>query len=125
LLVSQNLSDDQKAELASLSQEPYGHDLAKKVAKHLKLRGSIAHNHRDYCGTGLFYLEGEYLYTVVDDGHPVPYYGRERGWSFGDLHSFAAWLSQQSDYSLSMADNPAVFNNQTITRSRLEKALER
>lgn len=121
--VKQELSSEQQSELARLSREPFGHTLARQVAHHLKKRGAIAYNHRDYCGTGLFYLNGEYLHTVVDDGHPVPYYGQDRGWSFEDQHAFVAWLGEQSDYSLSMHDNPGIFNNQTITRKRLEETL--
>ena len=122
-IVQHELSSDQQSELARLSQEPFGSELAKQVARHLKSDGPIAYNHRDYCGTGLFYLEGEYLHTVVDDGHPVPYFGRDRGWSFEDQHAFVAWLGEQSDYSLSMHENPGIFNNQTITRKRLEETL--
>ena len=95
--VKQELSSEQQSELARLSREPFGHSLARQVAHHLKKRGAIAYNHRDYCGTGLFYLNGEYLHTVVDDGHPVPYFGRDRGWSFEDQHAFVAWLAGLRD----------------------------
>ena len=98
-------------------------DLARRVTKYLKNQGSIAYNHRDYCGTGLFFLNGRYLHAAVDDGHPVVLWAEERGWSFGDPHAFAQWLAAQSDYSLSMYDNPQIFNNQTISRKRLEEVL--
>ncbi len=100
-------------------------DLAKRVAGHLKKNGAIAYNHRDYCGTGLFFQGGQYMHTFVDDGHPVVYRAQEKGWAFHDVYKFIGWLAEQSDYSLSMYDNPGVFNNQTITRKRLEDALSK
>lgn len=120
-----NLSESQKSELALLSSEPFGRDLAAKVAKYLKKHGRIAYNHRDYCGMGLFYFDNGYLYTAVDDGHPVPYYGKERGWYFDNMHSFIDWLADQSDYSLSNFENPHTFNNQTITKTRLQATLHK
>ncbi|HBS06997.1 MAG TPA: hypothetical protein DEA96_18645 [Leptospiraceae bacterium] len=123
--MNNQLSPEQQIKLEQLSQKPFGRELAGKVARFLKENGSIAYNHRDYCGTGLFYLNHQYLHTAVDDGNPVVYFAEERGWVFSDPHKFIDWLAMQSDHSLSMHDNPNIFSNQTITRHRLLAALNR
>jgi hypothetical protein len=111
-----------------LDTTPYGQGLAEKVADYLVQKGDICYSHRDYCGVGLCCRDGEYLYDWVMDGG---FYG---GWyptspspirRFPDRTSFVAWLAEQSDQSLSGAEERETFlqYNQRITRERLEKHL--
>jgi hypothetical protein len=95
---------------------PFGVALAEKVADAL-LRGSFGFGHRDYCGTGLELHEGLYRYGELWDGWMITPFE----W-FADRSAFVAWLSQQSNASLSMinAKDPFFWGNQVITRERLE-----
>jgi hypothetical protein len=92
----------------------------------LAQKGPICYSHRDYCGVGLCFRDGEYLYDYVTDGG---FYG---GWypsspspirRFPSRVGFVAWLAAQTDESLSGREEPEEFlrNNQRITRERLEK----
>lgn len=98
---------------------PIGAGLAGKVADALH-HGSIGHNHRDYCGMGLEYREGQYRYGSLWDGgmdKPVQV--------FADKQAFIDWLSKQSNASLANldADQSIYWGNQVITRERLEQFL--
>ncbi|WP_224241791.1 hypothetical protein [Hyalangium gracile] len=107
---------------------PYGEELANRVADFVSRNYCIAYSHRDYCGTGFFYLNGRFVYDHVTDGR-----GDFEGMSkledaialFPDRASFVAWLAQQSDESLSGKEkgDPWYTDNQRITRARLEQVL--
>jgi hypothetical protein len=105
---------------------PYAAELAEKVADYLVRNGPICYSHRDYCGVGLSFRDGEYLYDYVTDGG---FYG---GWypsspspirRFLSRAAFVAWLAAQSDDSMSGQEEPEEFlrNNKRITREPLEK----
>jgi len=104
----------------------YGQGLAEKVADYLTEKGDICYSHRDYCGVGFCFRDGEYLYDHVTDGG---FYGSWYPSSpspirrFPDRTSFVAWLAEQSDNSLSGVEEREAFlrYNQRITRERLEK----
>lgn len=121
----------------SLSSEKYGEDLARKVAAKLSLMPSreknnyltsdgLFHSHRDYCGTGLYFFEDKFVLGEVNDGMgPYPIMA-----TFEGEDEFVTWLANQSDQSMSLIvavkDNSTSFkfNNQTITKIRLEYFLE-
>jgi hypothetical protein len=111
--------------------EPYGVGLANKVADLLERGQPVVYGHADYCGTGLRHVEGRYLYDEVWEGELAclrskpPSYDKALA-MFTDRASFVSWLSQQCDQSLSGRDrtDPYYWNNQRITRTRLERAVE-
>lgn len=95
---------------------PFGEALAEKVATALK-HNTLAFGHRDYCGTGLELHEGLYKYGQIWDGWMEQVFQ-----SFDSRADFVQWLSHQSNATFSMTDSPEKFywNNQVITRDRLE-----
>lgn len=101
---------------------PFGRDLAGRVADYLADRGGIAYDHRDYCGAGLFFRGGAFLYAEVGDGDIE--FGSTPT-TFSDREAFVGWLAGQSDEALSgrAAGNPFILGNQRITRARLEGVL--
>lgn len=121
-----------KKEIAALSREPIGKELAEKVSSKLVSDGGkrgIWYHHRDYCGHGLIFLNGMICLVEYSDG-----FIREgttlKSWETES--SFIDWLKNQNDYSLSGADlsepeiftsNPFTRNNQRITTHRLNRYL--
>jgi len=115
----------------SLGKEIYGRELALKVAENLKRNpirlnenghyvgsGGLYHSHRDYCGIGLYYFEGKFTLGEVNDGMgPYPIIAES-----GTEIEFLEWLTNESDQSMAMYGEQ--FNNQTITKIRLEWFLE-
>lgn len=72
-------------------------------------------SHRDYCGTGLMYVNGTFVYGHVYDGE-IQDSIRE----FRSEENFLAWLAEQSDESLRGAGEDKFFvDNQRITVGRL------
>ena len=114
--------------LASLSKEPIGAELAKKVVGRLVKdadKSGLWFSHRDYCGHGLMYSSGQFHLIEVYDGYAD--YSRPLH-SWDDENAFRAWLGNQSDYSLSGADDsqPELLanstfdlNNQRLTKQRM------
>jgi hypothetical protein len=111
--------------------EPYGVGLAKKVADLLERGQAVLYSHADFCGTGLRYVDGRFVYDEVWEGelsclrHRPPAFDRALA-VFPGRVSFVEWLSRQCDQSLSGRDreDPLYWNNQRITRTRLERAVE-
>jgi hypothetical protein len=103
-----------------LSTEPFGAELAGRVARKLKQGAELAYSHRDYCGMGLFAAEdGGFVYASVWDGHFMENDVVRR---FKDEKQLTQWLAQQSDASLSNYGGEAFgFLNQTLNRQRLEE----
>ncbi|MGI4870639.1 MAG: hypothetical protein ACRYFX_05605 [Janthinobacterium lividum] len=100
---------------------PYGSALAAQVAARLDQGATLAYSHRDYCGQGLSRItEGRYAYGSVWDGGLLP----DR--VFPDRISFINWLAAQSDYTLAglESQDPWAWDNQTITRQRLEEFVQ-
>src|SRR5690606_10966095 len=116
----------------SLDQETYGRELAGNVAEKLKQNptalnadgyyvgsGGLYLSHRDYCGIGLYFFEGKFTLGEVNDGmgpYPVLI-------TFENQEECVEWLAIQSDQRMSLCSRYS-FNNQTITRVRLEYFLE-
>ena len=89
--------------------------IAEKVADHLKEGNVLGYSHRDYCGMGLQYSGGKYLYGKLWDG-----YMEKAEEEFSDRNEFVNWLSAQDDESLSGQDEMNhLVGNQRITKNRL------
>lgn len=131
------LREEELSEYHRLSDERYGEHLAQKVAEKLTENPSSYHNgyytggglfhaHRDYCGIGLYFFERKFTLGEVNDGmgpHPIIY-------TFGDAAEFITWLANQNDQGMSLIvaakdqHSSSKFNNQTITKTRLNYFLE-
>lgn len=110
---------------------PYGTTLASVVADRLRQGDILAYGHRDYCGMGLRFADGQFIYGEVSDGElptdleiskwkEIPV-----GWERLVFHSrseFIEWLARQSDDTLSGKElkDQWLAGNQRITRNRLE-----
>lgn len=108
-----------------------GVSLAMQVARKLENGAILAHAHRDYCGIGLRYVDGTYVCGEVFDG-ALPSPTEVKAWqesakvewmAFESRPAFVAWLSRQSDDSLSGQHLPQAFahDNQRLTIERLKK----
>lgn len=105
-----------------LDKTPYGIELAQQVINKLISNpgedNGLYFFHRDYCGLGIFYVNKEFLLADVSDG-----WGINKTIALSSSQTdFVDWLSQENDQSMSLYGEQ--FNNQTITRIRLEWYLE-
>lgn len=110
-----------------------GVELAEQVATLLERGLVICYSHRDYCGMGLRYTGGLFIYGEAHDStiESEEDFARrqapktEERQLFVSRQSFAFWLANQSDQSLSGIEhkNTWLHNNQRLTRARLEKAV--
>lgn len=113
-----------------LDKQTYGRTLVEAVVQKLQTQAQdtnqggtetgLYHAHRDYCGVGLYYIQGAFVLGEVNDGMgPYPILAR-----FPNKEVFITWLSSQSDQSMALITHPSYpaskFNNQTISRDRLE-----
>lgn len=103
----------------NLDDLPFGSELAEQVAVKLHVSEGVYHGHRDYCGLGLFYYANYYTLGSVYDGYDAP---NEIIVTFKEKTDFVNWLAKESDQSMSVYGER--FNNQTITKIRLEWFLE-
>lgn len=101
-------------------QTAFGNDLATQIATYLEGGLVIAFHHRDYCGVGLRFAEGRYIYAHVTDGElPTPTELAAWGWNsnerqeFTSREAFVSWLASQTTLAL------AGDHNQRLTRKRL------
>ena len=103
--------------------ETVGIELAGIVADRLEAGMVLKFGHRDYCGIGLRYAEGEYICGEVNDGHlpsrsELEGYWQEGGgierMTWSSKSYFVAWLFSQSDESMSGSEliNKWLRNNQ-------------
>lgn len=100
--------------------EPYGAALARAVAGALRRGVAIAYQHRDYCGMGLVFDGGAYLYGSIYDGQMQEVSAR-----FDSERDFVAWLAAQTDDALAGHDAPPFErDNQRLTRARLVAAVD-
>ncbi len=111
-----------------------GEVLAKEISTALERGLIITFCHRDYCGMGLRYHEGVFIYdeshdsTIATDQDLASW--REKPSSqritFMSAEPFVSWLASQTDASLSGAEleNHWFANNQRLTIQRLKKAVE-
>ena len=116
-------------------EQTVGLGLATTVAERLKAGMVLAFSHRDYCGLGLRFAEGEFIYGEVNDGH-LPSKSEMKYWhEAGDIEretfvseaEFISWLSAQSDSSLSGSNLSERWlrDNQRITIARLHQFVTR
>ncbi|MBK6529176.1 MAG: hypothetical protein IPF99_06195 [Deltaproteobacteria bacterium] len=104
----------------TLPTEPYGVALARAVAGVLRRGVAIAHQHRDYCGMGLVFDDGAYLYGSIYDGQMQEVAAR-----FDTERDFVAWLAAQTDDALAGHEAPPFErDNQRLTRARLVAAID-
>ncbi|WP_046243240.1 hypothetical protein [Hymenobacter terrenus] len=98
----------------------YGPALAEKVAITLSRGQTLGYSHRDYCGMGFDYYQGHFRYGEVWEYELKPLR------SFARRPEFEAWLANQSDASLARTEekDPFYWDNQTITRQRLEEFIQ-
>jgi len=115
-----SLTEKENQIYQALDNQSYGAELSRKVGeKIVNSTDGLYHAHRDYCGVGIFYVDHKIEIGEVNDGRgPYPVFIR-----FDSSVAFAEWLSAQSDQSLSLYSRGA-FNNQTITKIRLEYFLQ-
>ena len=139
------LSDSTSTSAIMASSEPFGEELAKKVAAKLKEGKDMSYIHRDFCGVALYFVEHDghsvFIYDFTGgDGHP-PYMaagsvdkyishlkktgvhiqdpkGADPVGLWVDEGKFTTWLSAQSDASLN-GDG-----NQRVTKARLDEFVE-
>jgi len=105
-----------------LNQSPYGMALATQVTAKLKKNpnesGGLYLSHRDYCGLGIYLLRNRFCLGIVNDGRgPYPTI-----LSFDHSHEFTSWLASENDQSMALYGER--FNNQTISKIRLEWYLD-
>lgn len=100
---------------SKMPESKVGRDLADKVAKRMLLKCDLMYDHRDYCGTGLTWEDGKFIYGKVYEGQL-----REPMKMFDKEEEFVAWLAEQSDESLSGHDEDIFYrDNQRLTIGRL------
>ncbi|MBQ4912841.1 hypothetical protein J8L85_00230 [Maribacter sp. MMG018] len=106
----------------NLNNENYGEKIAHKVSEKLKQSvnesDGLYFSHRDYCGIGIFFQKGSFILSTVYDGHGIDKVIAE----FNSDTEFINWLSKENDQSMSLYGEK--FNNQTITKLRLNWFLE-
>lgn len=114
-----------------MSTAPYGKELAEAVANRLERGDVLAYGHRDYCGVGLRYADGEYIYGEVSDGE-LPSSAELSIWTavpaqmerriFSSRNLFVSWLADQSDESLHGRElqDEWLVGNQRLSRRRLD-----
>jgi len=120
--------------IAKLSHNKFGETLVQDVARKLiedQDSGGLYQAHRDYCGHGLIFREGQFRLIQVTDG--LPEWG-DCLMTWDTLDEFVEFFSDQSDYSCSGADidaklfyttNGFEVNNQRITEKWLQDYVSR
>jgi hypothetical protein len=98
-----------------MTESKVGKELAERVAKRLMMSCDLMYDHRDYCGTGLTWSDGNFTYGKVYEGYQMHAIK-----SFDSEQKFVEWLAEQSDRSLDGSDEGDAYkNNQRVTVSRL------
>lgn len=109
-----------------------GSHLARLVAARLESGGKLFYSHPEYCGMGLQYADGAFIYSEVYDGKMrAPVTGEAERSSGGAAEyrifrcreEFISWLTPQTDESLMGQDlrNIWLRANQRLTIERLRK----
>ena len=105
----------------NLNSENYGEDLSLQVAEKLtkaSARNGLYFAHRDYCGLGIFYQENTYVLGTVYDGYGIT----DPIITFNSKEAFVTWLASENDKNMALYGEK--FNNQTITKSRINWFLD-
>ncbi len=116
--------------IAGLSRFKFGIELARQVAAKLKaqcISGGLYYSHRDYCGHGLIYRDGQFMLIEVYDGFPDQ---SQILATWDSEEEFVGYVAELSDFTCSGADaEVALFytndsfwlNNQRITMDWLRE----
>jgi hypothetical protein len=89
----------------SLSVAAFGRVMANKIADLLEAGETIIQGQKDFCGTGLAFVDGRFVYDDMRDGRLAclnstpPTFDKALA-IFSDRAAFVAWLAGQSDHSL-------------------------
>ncbi len=106
--------------------------LANACADKLEQGGKLCYSHRDYCGIGLHFADGKFIYCEVFDGE-MPSQSQYAQWqqhgpvgaftAFAERGAFVEWLAAQTDTSLSGRELADTFlhDNQRLTLARLRE----
>jgi hypothetical protein len=90
---------------SSLSVASFGRVMANKIADLLEQGETIIQGQKDFCGTGLAFVEGRFVYDDMRDGRLAclnqspPAFDQALA-IFSERAAFVAWLAGQSDHSL-------------------------
>ncbi len=123
-----NWSDDET--IAKLSRSKFGVELARCVASKLKMQGvsgGLFYSHRDYCGHGPIYRDGQFILVEVYDGFPDQSEFLATWDAEEEFVSFLAGLSDftcsgaDAQYTLFYTDDSFSLNNQRITKDWLQE----
>lgn len=104
----------------------FGRVMANKIADHLEKGETIVQGQKDFCGTGLAFVDGRFVYDDMRDGRLAclgqtpPAFDRALA-VFSDRGAFVAWLAGQSDDSLAgkKEHRDPWYKTQRITLSHL------
>ncbi len=114
---------------SSPDKTPYGIALAECVAGRLESGLTLTDRHREFCGMGLWFIEGHYCYDESWDARPPDMEfmlepNTRGGRIFKTRQEFVEWFAVQSDHSLAGFEKDAFYHqNSTITRERLREHL--
>jgi hypothetical protein len=108
----------------------FGRVMASKIADLLETGETIVQGQKDFCGTGLAFIDGRFVYDDMKDGRLAclaqtpPSFDQSLA-VFSDRNAFVAWLAGQSDESLSgkREHRDPWSRTQRITMSRLRAAV--
>jgi hypothetical protein len=103
----------------------FGRVMANKIADLLEKGETIVQGQKEYCGTGLAFVDHRFVYDDMRDGHLAclgqtpPSFDRALA-VFSDRAAFVAWLAGQSDHSLAGKEHRDPWSKtQRITLNRL------
>jgi hypothetical protein len=107
----------------------FGRVMASRIADLLEKGETIIQGHKDFCGTGLAFVDGRFLYDDMREGRLAcltttpPSFDKALA-VFSDRSDFVAWLAGQSDESLSgkREHRDPWSRTQRITMSQLRAA---
>ncbi len=114
------------------TENAVGLALANACADKLETGARLCYEHREYCGMGLHFAEGKFIYCEVFDGE-MPNETQYKQWkqngtegeflAFADRAAFITWLAAQTDTSLSGRDASDAFlhDNQRLSLARLRE----
>lgn len=114
-----------KVSESEFNKEPYGNELATKLANFLEKEGKfIPRIHRDYCGVGFEFSNGKFYFGHVYDG-----YCDNDIKTFDKKDDLIEWLSKKNDYKMSGFDSKEdlyettewMRNNQRIYKEDIQK----
>jgi hypothetical protein len=94
-----------RATPTSMAAAAFGRVMANKIADVLEKGETIVQGQREYCGTGLAFIDGRFIYDDMRDGRLAclaqtpPTFDQALA-VFSERAAFVAWLAGQSDESL-------------------------